>query len=242
MSALLEVCVDSAEGLNAAIEGGAGRIELCSALDLGGLTPSKGLMTQAAKAPVPVYAMIRPRAGDFVFDSASREVMLADIDAVRESGLAGVVLGVSGPDGRLDIDLLAVLAKQADGMGRTLHRAFDLVPDPFEAVEQAIELGFERILTSGQAAKVPDGKTVLRRLVDQADGRISIMAGGGITPENVAAIIIESGVCEVHASCRRPETFVDEALVRFGFASQQGYSTDAGIVRKMLGALRDLVE
>lgn len=240
MSVLLEVCVESAEGFETAIDGGAQRIELCSALDLGGLTPSKGLMALAAKARVPVYAMIRPRAGDFVFDAASRDVMLADIDAARESGLAGVVLGASLPDGRLDIDLLAVLAKRADGMGRTLHRAFDLVPNTSDALEQAVELGFERILTSGQAAQAADGKAVLRRLVAQAEGRISIMAGSGITPFNVAAFVVETGVHEVHASCRRLVSCADEALVRFGFAARQEYRTDATIVRAMLGALKDL--
>ncbi|TNM62300.1 copper homeostasis protein CutC [Aliirhizobium smilacinae] len=242
MSVLLEVCVDSAEGLNAAVESGAQRIELCSALDVGGLTPSKGLMALAAKAPVPVYAMIRPRAGDFVFDDASRTVMLADIDAVRESGLAGVVLGASVSDGRLDIDLLAFLAKRAEGMGLTLHRAFDLVPDPLEALEQAIELGFERILTSGQAVKVSDGRRVLRRLVEQADGRISIMAGGGVLPDNVAEIVATTGVSEVHSSCRQAVTYADETLVHFGFSAQQEYRTDARTVRKMLGALEDLAQ
>lgn len=242
MSVLLEVCVDSAEGLNSAIEGGAQRIELCSALDVGGLTPSKGLMVLAAETPVPVYAMIRPRAGDFMFDAASRDIMLADIDAARESGLAGVVLGASLADGQLDFDLLAVLAKRADGMGRTLHRAFDLVPDPLQALEQAIELGFERILTSGQAMKVSDGKAMLRRLVEHAQGRISIMAGAGVTPANIAAIVIETGVNEAHASCRLPVTATDERLVQFGFSARQEHRTDADTVRKILGVLKNLAK
>ncbi|SFB48409.1 copper homeostasis protein [Rhizobium sp. NFR07] len=238
MSVLLEVCVDSAEGLEAAVEGGADRIELCSALDVGGLTPSRGLMALAAKAPVPVYAMIRPRAGGFVFGPADREVMLADIDAARESGLAGVVLGASRADGGLDVDLLKTFSERADAMGRTLHRAFDLVPDPAEALEQAIELGFERILTSGLAVKAPDGVAVLRRLVEQADGRISIMAGSGITPANVIDIIRETGVREVHASCRLPVTSSDEALARFGFAARQEYRTSDDIVRRMREVVR----
>lgn len=240
MSVLLEVCVDSVEGLNSSIEGGAQRIELCSALDVGGLTPSKGLMVLAARMPVPVYAMIRPRAGDFVFDAASRDVMLADIDAACASGLAGVVLGASLPDGRLDVDLLAVLAKRAGGMGRTLHRAFDLVPDTSRALEQAIELGFDRILTSGQAVKVSDGKVTLRRLVEQAQGRISIMAGGGVTPANIADIVIETCVREVHASGRLPVASLDETLVQFGFSARQEYRTDASTVRKILGVLKNL--
>jgi copper homeostasis protein len=240
MSVLLEVCVDSAEGLAAAIEGGAERIELCSALDLGGLTPSRGLMALAANAPMPVYAMIRPRAGNFVSDRASVSVMLNDIDVARDSGLAGVVLGASRSDGRLDFDTLAKLAERAHGMGRTLHRAFDLVPDPLEALQQAIDLGFDRILTSGLAVKAPDGVETLRRLVEQADGRISLMAGSGITPANVADIIAETGVREVHASCRLPVTSMDDALVRFGFAAQIQYRTDAGIVSRMRAILREL--
>lgn len=240
MSVLLEVCVDSAEGLEAAVAGGAQRIELCSALDVGGLTPSRGLMALAAKAPVPVYAMIRPRAGDFIFDAASRDVMLADIDAARECGLAGVVLGASLGDGRLDVGLLALLAEQSHGMGRTLHRAFDLVPDTDEALEQAIGLGFERILTSGLAVKAQDGMGVLRRLAGQSAGRIAIMAGSGITPVNVAHIVAGTSVAEVHASCRLPVTFVDEALVGFGFAARKQYQTSSVVVGEMREALAAL--
>ncbi|MGA1831790.1 copper homeostasis protein CutC [Rhizobium wenxiniae] len=240
MPVLLEVCVDSAEGLEAAVAGGAQRIELCSALDVGGLTPSKGLMALAAKMPVPVYVMIRPRAGDFIFDAASRDVMLADIDAARESGLAGVVLGASLPDGRLDVDLLALLAERSRGMGRTLHRAFDLVPDADEALEQAIGLGFERILTSGLAVGAPDGMALLRHLSDRSAGRIAIMAGSGVTPANAAHIIAGTGVAEIHASCRLPVTFVDEALVGFGFAARQQYRTSSVVVAEMREALSAL--
>lgn len=240
MTVLLEVCVDSAEGLEAAVAGGAQRIELCSALDVGGLTPSKGLMELAARAPVPVYAMIRPRAGDFVFDAASRDVMLADIKAARESGLAGVVLGANLGDGRLDVDLLVALAEHSQGMGRTLHRAFDLVPDTDEALGQAIGLGFERILTSGLAVKAPDGMAMLHRLVDQAAGRISMMAGSGITPANAAHVVAATGVTELHASCRLPVTFVDETLVGFGFMARQQYRTSSVVVEEMREVLAAL--
>ncbi len=146
---LLEVCVGDPESLIAAIEGGADRIELCSALELGGLTPTPGLMALAARAPVPVYAMVRPRGGDFVFSSSEREAMRADIAGVRAAGLAGVVLGAS-PDGTLDGETLADLVQASAGLGTTLHRAFDLVPDIGDAVETAVALGFERILTSGR--------------------------------------------------------------------------------------------
>src|SRR5690606_28852103 len=126
---LLEVCVADAESLDAAITGGADRIELCSALEVGGLTPSPGLMRLAAAAPLPVYAMIRPRSGVFAFGSRETQIMLDDIATVREAGLAGVVLGASWPDGRLDADLLAKFTQASAGLGKTLHRAFDLVPD-----------------------------------------------------------------------------------------------------------------
>src|SRR5579863_4113696 len=138
---LLEIAVDSVTGLDNALRGGAQRIELCAALDIGGLTPSIGLMAVAAEAPVPVYAMIRPRAGSFVFDSREEEVMLADIHAARSVGLAGVVLGANLADNRLDTALLARLIAAAEEIGVTLHRAFDLVPDMDAALEQAVELG-----------------------------------------------------------------------------------------------------
>ena len=163
---LLEVCVDSAEGLAAAIGGGADRIELCSSLELGGLTPSFGLMRFAARQPLPVYAMIRPRAGDFVFDANELAIMRDDIAMARESGLAGVVLGASRSDGRLDADMLAELVGHSYGMGLTLHRAFDCAgPDFGDALDLAIGLGFERILTSGGAASAVGGRCHHHRAV-----------------------------------------------------------------------------
>lgn len=147
----LEVCVADPQSLAAAIEGGAERIELCSALELGGLTPLPGLMALAAASGVETFALVRPRSGDFVFDSRDLDAMLRDIAAVRQSGLAGVVLGANHPDGTLDHATLARLLDEAEGLGTTLHRAIDLVPDFAEATETAIALGFDRILTSGGA-------------------------------------------------------------------------------------------
>jgi copper homeostasis protein len=233
MSILLEVCVDRAEGLAAAIEGGADRVELCSALDVGGLTPSRGMMAQAAEADIPVYAMIRPHAGSFVFDRAAREIMLADIDAARECGLAGVVLGASLPDGRLDVDLLSALADRARGMGTTLHRAFDLVPDPLAALEQAIELGFERILTSGLKTSAFDGAAAIATLVQHSGGRISIMAGSGIGPSNIVELLRSTGVREVHGSCRGAAVEADPVTARFGFAPPWSAHTSAEVVKEM---------
>ncbi|MCA3440979.1 MAG: copper homeostasis protein CutC [Rhodobacter sp.] len=200
---LIEVCVDSAEGLAEAVAGGADRIELCAALDLGGITPSAGLMQAAARCPVPVLAMIRPRAGDFVFSPAEVAIMLADIAAARAAGLAGVVLGASLPDGRLDDTVLARLTKAAAGLDLTLHRAFDLVPDMAPALDLAAGLGFRRILTSGQAATATQGRAGLERCFALAGGRIAIMPGSGISAQTVPALR-GLPLTDLHGSCSVP--------------------------------------
>lgn len=235
MTPLLEVCVDDAAGLATACAFGADRIELCSALDLGGLTPSAGLMALAAKADRPAFAMIRPRAGDFCFGPDDLAVMEADIDAVRRAGLAGVVLGASLPDGRLDGPVLAGLVARAQGLGLTLHRCFDLVPDPVAALEQAIALGFDRILTSGGAVRATDGIAGLKTLAEQAAGRIAIMAGSGITAASLPAF---DGLAlrEFHASCG-VAVASDGPARAFGFAPPQMRRTDAGAVAALRQAL-----
>jgi len=237
VTVLLEVCVDSPQGLAAAIAGGANRIELCSALELGGLTPVAGLMKAAAAAPIPVYAMIRPHAGPFVFDAADEEAMMADIDAVRAFGLAGVVIGANRPDGALDMPLIGRLKARAAGLGSTLHRAFDLVPDADAALELAIELGCERILTSGCVPKAMDGLETLRRLSRKAAGRISIMPGSGVRPGNVAEILRVTGASEVHGSCSSQIDSIDPRAVLFGFEAATTSRTDADIVRQMRSAI-----
>jgi copper homeostasis protein len=199
---MLEVCVDTFEGAEAAVAGGAGRVELCSSLSEGGLTPSAGLMRAAARLPVPCYAMIRPRSGLFAFSVMEAEIMLADIAAARDAGLAGVVLGVQGKDGSLDTALLGRLVTAAGPMGKTLHRVIDVVPDPLRALDEAIDLGFERVLTSGAAPFAPDGVGLIGQMVSRAAGRISVMPGCGLTPENVASVLAATGATEAHAACR----------------------------------------
>lgn len=201
---LLEVCVDTIEGARAACQGGAGRIELCSALSEGGLTPSAGLMQAATRLPVPCYAMIRPRGGLFHFTSDEEAIMLADIATARTAGLTGVVLGVQNASGKLNLELLKRLSGAAGGMGRTLHRVIDVAPDPLTALEQAINLGFERVLTSGAQPEAPAGVDLISEMVKRARGRISVMPGCGLTPENVAQVISATGVREVHAACACP--------------------------------------
>lgn len=200
----LEICVDTLDGVLAAKRGGAARVELCSSLSEGGLTPSAGLMQAAARTGIPCYAMIRPRSGLFGFSQAEVEIMLADISTAKSAGLAGVVLGIQNDDGALDTAVLARLCEAADGLGKTLHRVIDVVPDQIEALDQAIALGFERVLTSGAQPEAPEGAGLIKEMVNHAAGRISVMPGCGLTRENVRTLVLETGVREVHAACGQP--------------------------------------
>ena len=235
---ILEVCVADPQSLVAAIEGGADRIELCSALELGGLTPSMGLMELAVEqAQCPVYALIRPRPGDFVFDFDDYGAMLADIDAVHLAGLDGVVLGCSRANGEIDDHMLSRLCGQADGLGLTMHRAFDLVPDMADAIETAVGLGFERILTSGGAPTALDGLEQFALAHATANGRIAIMAGSALTPANVGELVSRNIVDEIHSSCAGPVAS-SESVVRLGFAGATRRVTDSAIVAAMKAAIQ----
>jgi len=236
----LEVCVADPQSLAAAIAGGAERIELCSALELGGLTPLPGLVALAKASGIETYALIRPRSGDFVFDADDEAAMLRDIDAVRAAGLAGVVLGANHPDGRLDAALLSRLLAHARGLGSTLHRAIDLVPDFAEATETAIALGFERILTSGGAPTVLEGLGQLALAHATARGRVKVMAGSGVRPENVLELLAAVKVDEVHSSCAGTPEPSAEGAVRLGFAAKTKRHTDAAVVRAFRETLAGL--
>jgi copper homeostasis protein len=239
---LLEVCVDTPAGLAAAIAGGADRIELCAALGLQGLTPAPGLMALAASAPIPVYPMIRPRTGDFCFDARDLDAMRRDIDAVRGYGLAGVTIGANRPDGELDLDVLDKLVEHSAGLGMTLHRSFDFVADQPAALEAAIQLGFERVLTSGGALTALAGAERIAALVAQADGRISILAGAGVRASNVVELVARTGVREVHGSFGGPIPGPDPVsrLVTMGFVPAEMRDTDQHAVAEVARILRDL--
>ncbi|RCS25393.1 copper homeostasis protein CutC [Phyllobacterium salinisoli] len=239
MSAIqLEVCVDDTEGLATAIEGGADRIELCSALQLGGLTPSPGLIALAAQANIPVYAMIRPRSGDFIYGEREIDQMLRDIDTVRASGLAGVVFGVNKPDSSLDHRALDRLTAHANGLGTTLHRAFDLVPDIGEAVHIATDTGFERILTSGRAPIALEGLDDLEKAFAAAGDKIAIMPGSGLTADNVDILLSRLPVTEIHASCSAAFPPSSRNLVRLGFDDGLRRKTDKHRVATLKRKLR----
>lgn len=240
MSILLEVCVDNVHGLAAALAGGAGRIELCAALALGGLTPAPGLMRAAASSPVPVYAMVRPRAGDFRYDAAERDVMLADIDAVHAAGLQGVVFGASSDDGSLDHRLLATLLAHAHrlGLGCTLHRAIDSCPDLVAATRTAVGLGFERILTSGGAPSAGEGIAQLAGCFDAAAGALVVMPGAGVNVASIGALRAGLPLTEVHASCSMPVAANDTRAIAFGFDSGTRRQTSLEQVAALRAALR----
>ncbi len=219
MARLLEICVDSMASLGAAREGGADRIELCSALGLGGLTPSPGLIAFAAAQPLPCRAMIRPRPGGFTYDAAEVAQMERDIDHVAGAGLAGVVFGATR-DGALDEKVLRRLLERtgAHGLPATLHRAIDTVHDPLAAIDTAIALGFDRVLSSGGAPTAMEGIETLRAMHTRAGDAIRVMAGSGIGAENVDRLLA-IGVDEIHASCSQSHASEDPMLIRLGFAA-----------------------
>lgn len=196
----LEICVDNPGDFDLAIAAQVDRIELCSALAVGGLTPTPGLIQHAASSPIPVYAMIRPRAGNFCFSNREVDIMIDEIQHIREAGLAGVVLGASDGQGELDEPVLRALCQAGRGLGQTLHRVVDTIRDPVSAVSDAHKLGFERILTSGGAAKAVEGRAVIGRMIEASQGRIEIMAGSGVSGSVVPALWAV-GVRSFHGSC-----------------------------------------
>jgi copper homeostasis protein len=198
---LLEISVESAERATAAERGGAGRIELCSNLAVGGLTPSRELM-QAVRAGVkiPVFAMIRPRAGDFVYSSAELVVMEELIALAREMHMDGVVLGLLTRDRRVDLAHTRRLVEAAVGMEVTFHRAFDESVDLLEAVDAVAESGASRVLTSGGKATALEGSGMIAAMRERARGRVGILPGVGITAKNAAEIVRRTGAREIHAA------------------------------------------
>ncbi|MCF0166837.1 MAG: copper homeostasis protein CutC [Bacteroidales bacterium] len=198
---LLENCAGSAESAILGAKGGADRIELCSALEADGLTPSYGEMKRAIKAlDIPVNVMIRPRSGNFVYSGGEIASMLEDIRIARELGANGVVFGVLDSEGNINLKDMERLMTAAAGMDVTFHRAFDCCADRSRALEEIISLGCRTILSSGGAAGALEGAAELARLIKQAAGRIVMMPGCGVRPENIAEIASVTGAKEIHLS------------------------------------------
>ncbi len=198
--AKLEICAASIESALNAQNGGADRIELCTELSVGGVTPSKGMIQLAKELlDIPVYVLIRPRSGDFHYSKMEFEVMKEDIAFCAEAGCEGVVIGALTADRRIDEENINRLMQQAGFMDVTFHRAFDEVQNHFEALDTLKELGIQRVLTSGGAPNAMQGFDLLGELVEEADDDILIMPGGGVRPDNIAALL-ELGAMEYHSS------------------------------------------
>jgi copper homeostasis protein len=197
---LIESAVESLDAALAAADGGAHRIELCTDLAHGGTTPDLQLLRSCrSRLAIPIVALVRPRAGDFVYTDAEHRTMLEQIEQAKNAGAHGIVTG------DLDLDRTRALIAAARPLPVTFHRAFDVFPDLAAALERLISLGVERVLTSGGAPTAPEGAEQIRRLVIQAQRRIEILPGGGITPANVAQLVRETGVREVHFSVKDAE-------------------------------------
>ena len=200
---VIEVCANSAASCVAAEQGGAARVELCAGIPEGGTTPSYGEMVTARRAiGIRMNVIIRPRGGDFLYTPAEIQTMLLDIEAAKAAGADGVVFGCLKADGTIDAERNRELKQAAGSLSTTFHRAFDVCRDPFEALEQIIALGFDRILTSGQEATAPQGAELIARLVERAAGRIVIMPGCGVNENNVAELARRTGAQEFHMSAR----------------------------------------
>jgi len=198
---LLEIATFTPVSALTAAKAGADRIELCSGFSEGGLSPSAGTIQYVReKLQIPVHVMIRPRIGDFIYDAAEKGIILKDIAFCKQLNINGIVTGALNPDGKIDKDFMQKVIEAAGEMSVTFHRAFDLTSDLSESLETLVDCGVSRVLTSGGKASVPDGLETIISLVSQANDRIIILPGGGITTGNVKNIIQRSGVKEIHFS------------------------------------------
>ena len=206
---LVEAAVETTESAIAAERAGARRVELCASLDEGGTTPDAGLIASVTtQIGIPVFVMIRPRGGGFVYTDDEIEVMKRDIGIARTGNVAGIVTGALDDKGEVASATIRSLIEAAGGLPVTFHRAFDAARDLPEALEMLIDAGVSRVLTSGGASTALEGADTIARLVDQAKGRIIIVAGGGIRGHNVRQVIARTGVTEIHAR------MIDEAGMR----------------------------
>jgi copper homeostasis protein len=240
----LEICANSINSALAAQEGGAIRVELCNQLEAGGITPSPGQITVARKLlNIKLYVLIRPRGSDFLYNDAEFAAMLADVQYCIDAGCDGIVTGILKADGSIDTERctqLVQLAKQA-GLGATFHRAFDMCADQFQAMEDIIDVGFERILTSGGRSTAIEGSRTINELIKKAAGRISIMPGSGITEINVADLIIFTGASEIHGSAVAPVksmmTYQNDHIV-MGSGYGDEYAIDTTSVERVKNILK----
>ena len=241
---LLEVCCGSLEDALEAEAGGADRVELCSSLFVGGLTPSFGTIVEAKRRlRIPAIVMIRPRGGGFCYTEPEFAAMVADAEAAVAQDAAGLVFGILTADGAIDRSRTRRLREIAGGRDAVFHRAFDVTEDPFRALDELVDLGLTRVLTSGQQDTVPEGLDLIRRLVDHAGDRIQVMPGGGIKPFNFDDVVTRSGCRQIHVAAfttRRDDSTRHRPSVTFGGALQPPEDrydvTDRAVVEQLTRA------
>ncbi|HLX12691.1 MAG TPA: copper homeostasis protein CutC [Bacteroidota bacterium] len=231
---LLEVCVDSVASAIAAERGGADRIELCANLHEGGTTPSAGTIELAVKhCSIPVHVLVRPRAGGFCYGGTDLLIMKRDIAVAKKLGAAGVVIGILTQGRTIDVVRMRALIMAARPMSVTFHRAFDAVKNPMKSLEQIIEAGADRLLTSGQKSSAEKGVQLIAELVRRAGGRIAIMAGAGVNEKNAKKIVEETGVREIHVGSAVAKKSAHD---RLGFGAKR--EVDVEKVKRIVRAVR----
>lgn len=231
----MEICIDSVLSGRHAITGGATRLEVCSMLSEGGLTPSAGFFQFISRMSlIPCYAMLRARPGNFVYAKNEIEIMLSDLKVLKKSDADGFTFGALTPDGEIDVDACKLILSAAHPLPVNFHRAFDQVNDPIKSLRTLIDLGFKRVLTSGHKDTAEEGLELIKKLVDEAQDKIIVLAASGITKDNILKIHSESGVKEFHTSAkRRIET--EQNKVKVG-ANETNYAmvTDKEIIKAMV--------
>ena len=233
---LLEICAGSIQSAVAAQAGGAHRIELCQNLEQGGTTPSHGLIQQVLRQlAIPVFVLIRPRPGDFCYDADELAIMAADVAQCQALGCAGVVIGALDDAGRVDVASCRTLIEAAGPLQITFHRAFDVCQNQALALEEIIDLGCHRVLTSGGEASAPAGQAQLAALVRQAAGRIRIMPGAGVTPATLPALLEATGAPEFHACAKRLVGLPNAPATEF---DAPRWETNAATVAELVAQLR----
>ncbi|GAA5079061.1 copper homeostasis protein CutC [Lysobacter panacisoli] len=234
----LEIAANSLAAALAAQEGGADRVELCENLGEGGCTPSHGTIAMARdRLRIPLHVLIRPRAGDFLYDALERDTMLLDIENCVRLGCDGIVVGALDADGDVDSALCAQLLSAAGALGVTFHRAFDTARDPLRALDDIIALGCERVLTSGARATALQGAELIASAQRRAEGRLAVMAGAGITPDNVRDVVARTSVREVHASAKSLQPSRMRHRSDLPGLEAGSWRSDAAIVRALRDAL-----
>jgi copper homeostasis protein len=232
-----EICAVNIQSARAAQEAGAHRIELCSALDVGGLTPSLGLIRAAVQQlDIPVNVLIRPREGDFTYNKQEFEVILDDIRLCQDAGVNGVVVGALTADMELDPEKMLAMKAAAGTMEMVCHRAFDFTSDPQQALESLIHWKYQRVLSSGQKATALEGRLLLQKLIQQAAGRISVMPGAGISADNIQTIAQTTLATEFHFTGKKKTSSSSRDIP--GLDSWY-WESDVELIRKIIKAVQD---